>query len=142
MANGTIAFDTLQTSGQITGTAKSLDTDYVVSGSTKAWVQFDQNSSLTIGESLNTTSVTDNGSAEHTVNFTNVFSAFTYIAIGGGGFTNSSGSDYNNLCTLNNANSSASAARFYSPGWSGASGADQQSVDFDYNSRIFTGDLA
>ncbi len=28
MANGTIAFDTLQTSGQITGTAKSVDTDY------------------------------------------------------------------------------------------------------------------
>ena len=32
MANGTIAFDTLSTSGQITGTAKS-DTDYVVNGS-------------------------------------------------------------------------------------------------------------
>jgi hypothetical protein len=35
MANGTIAFDTLQTSGQITGTAKSVDTDYVVNGSAK-----------------------------------------------------------------------------------------------------------
>ena len=33
MANGTIAFDTLSTSGQITGTAKSVDTDYVVNGS-------------------------------------------------------------------------------------------------------------
>ena len=29
MANGTIAFDTLSTSGQITGTAKSVDTDYL-----------------------------------------------------------------------------------------------------------------
>ena len=38
MANGTIAFDTLQTSGQITSTAKSLDTDFVVSGSAKAWL--------------------------------------------------------------------------------------------------------
>ena len=37
MANGTIAFDTLQTSGQITGTAKSVDTDYVVNGSAKSW---------------------------------------------------------------------------------------------------------
>ena len=37
MANGTIAFDTLSTSGQITGTAKSVDTDYVVSGSSKLW---------------------------------------------------------------------------------------------------------
>jgi len=33
MANGTIAFDTLSTSGQISGTAKSLDTDFVVNGS-------------------------------------------------------------------------------------------------------------
>ena len=37
MANGTIAFDTLSTSGQITGTAKSVDTDYVVNGSAKVW---------------------------------------------------------------------------------------------------------
>jgi len=29
MANGTIAFDTLSTSGQISGTAKSVDTDYL-----------------------------------------------------------------------------------------------------------------
>ena len=41
MANGTIAFDTLSTSGQITGTAKSLDTDYVVNGSAKSWVNND-----------------------------------------------------------------------------------------------------
>ena len=40
MANGTIAFDTLSTSGQITGTAKSVDTDYVVNGSAKAWVNY------------------------------------------------------------------------------------------------------
>ena len=44
MANGTIAFDTLSTSGQITGTAKSVDTDYVVSGSAKYWITFTQSS--------------------------------------------------------------------------------------------------
>ena len=38
MANGTIAFDTLSTSGQISGTAKSVDTDYVVNGSAKYWI--------------------------------------------------------------------------------------------------------
>ena len=41
MANGTIAFDTLQTSGQITGTAKSVDTDYVVNGSANSLGQID-----------------------------------------------------------------------------------------------------
>ena len=35
MANGTIAFDTLQTSGQISGTAKSVDADYLAYGSAK-----------------------------------------------------------------------------------------------------------
>ena len=35
MANGTIAFDTLQTSGQIDGTARSIDTDYLLNGSGK-----------------------------------------------------------------------------------------------------------
>jgi hypothetical protein len=30
MANGTIAFDTLSTSGQIDGTARSIDTDYLL----------------------------------------------------------------------------------------------------------------
>jgi hypothetical protein len=45
MANGTIAFDTLSTSGQISGTAKSVDTDYVVNGSSKSWVNFRWNNS-------------------------------------------------------------------------------------------------
>ena len=41
MANGTIAFDTLSTSGQISGTAKSVDTDYLAYGSAKVWYGFD-----------------------------------------------------------------------------------------------------
>ena len=59
MANGTIAFDTLQTSGQITGTAKSVDTDYVVSGVPKQRITFTMVG--TINSSLNTTSITDEG---------------------------------------------------------------------------------
>ena len=41
MANGTIAFDTLSTSGQISGTAVSVDTDYLAYGSAKVWYLFD-----------------------------------------------------------------------------------------------------
>ena len=78
MANGTIAFDTLQTSGQITGTAKSVDTDYVVSGSAKSWVNFNGTSTLAIRDSLNTTSVTDNSTGNYTQNHTNSFSAGEY----------------------------------------------------------------
>ena len=72
MANGTIAFDTLQTSGQITGTAKSLDTDYVVSGSGKVFSSLAHESGTpTAKETLNVASYTDNGTGNVTVNYTN-----------------------------------------------------------------------
>ena len=75
MANGTIAFDTLSTSGQITGTAKSVDTDYVVSGSSKLWsVNFTlASSSGAVEDSLNVASTTDSATGEATVNCSNNF---------------------------------------------------------------------
>jgi len=69
MANGTIAFDTLQTSGQIRGTAKSVDSDYLVFGSNKCWGHFDNDS--VIDDSFNTTSMTDSGTGNFLANFTN-----------------------------------------------------------------------
>jgi len=69
MANGTIAFDTLQTSGQITGTAKSLDTDYVVNGSAKMVINYDQIAD-TIRSSLNVSSVSDDATGDFTITFT------------------------------------------------------------------------
>ena len=72
MANGTIAFDTLSTSGQITGTAKSLDTDYVVNGATKGWINFGTGSA-TIRDSFNHSSVTDNGTGDFSPVITNAF---------------------------------------------------------------------
>ena len=68
MANGTIAFDTLQTSGQITGTAKSLDTDYVVNGSAKHFVHFNGTGTISIYTgALNTSSISDGGTGNTTV---------------------------------------------------------------------------
>jgi len=69
MANGTIAFDTLSTSGQITGTAKSVDTDYVVSGSAKMVINYDQIAD-TVRSSLNVSSVSDNSTGNFTITFT------------------------------------------------------------------------
>ncbi len=78
MANGTIAFDTLSTSGQITGTAKSLDTDYVVNGVNKIWVDLDGTGTIAIDDSLNCTSATDNNTGNYTVTFTNSMNSATY----------------------------------------------------------------
>ena len=78
MANGTIAFDTLSTSGQITGTAKSVDTDFVVNGVNKIWVDLDGTGTIAIDDSLNCTSATDNNTGDYTVTFTNSMNSATY----------------------------------------------------------------
>ena len=73
MANGTIAFDTLSTSGQISGTAKSVDTDYVVNGSNKAWGYLDGTGTISLLNSFNVGSVTDHSAAVYTFTFSNNF---------------------------------------------------------------------
>ena len=79
MANGTIAFDTLSTSGQISGTAKSVDTDYLAYGSAKAWGMFDMTlSSSYVLDSFNNGSYTDHEAGEATFTFTNVFGNANY----------------------------------------------------------------
>jgi hypothetical protein len=85
MANGTIAFDTLSTSGQISGTAKSVDTDYVVNGSAKAWNRFDGSAITTVADSFNNGSATDNGTGDYTFTFTNNMSNNNYAPDAGGG---------------------------------------------------------
>ena len=81
MANGTIAFDTLQTSGQITSTAKSLDTDYIVTGSPRAWINYATQASFETFASLNISSVSDQGAGSAHITVTNAFSSadYTYV---------------------------------------------------------------
>ena len=88
MANGTIAFDTLQTSGQITGTAKSVDTDYLLNGSGKVWCAFNGESTIAIRDSFNTTSITDNGTGDYTVTYNNDFSVAGGVVVTPSGQTN------------------------------------------------------
>ena len=81
MANGTIAFDTLSTSGQITGTAKSVDTDFVVNGSAKAWANVNQTSSQAIRDSFNIASIVDGGSGSTRSTLTSVMGNENYSVI-------------------------------------------------------------
>ena len=82
MANGTIAFDTLSTSGQITGTAKSVDTDYVVNGSAKAWWFVTGTGTAAITNSFNATGIVENGTGDYTVSIVNDMGNANY-SIGG-----------------------------------------------------------
>ena len=79
MANGTIAFDTLSTSGQIESrtTGLSIDSDYLVHGTNKAWLRYGQ-ASPSILKSLNISSVTDTSAGVYITIFTNGFDAAHY----------------------------------------------------------------
>ena len=50
-------------------TAGTLDTKYVVDGSAKAWVNFVGTGTVSISNSLNVASLTDNGTGDYSVSF-------------------------------------------------------------------------
>jgi hypothetical protein len=68
-------------------TAGSLDTSYVVNGSAKAWVNFNGTGTVAIRESFSTSSITDNGTGNYTVNFTTAMSDADYSVVATGDFT-------------------------------------------------------
>jgi hypothetical protein len=74
---GTILADDIQHS-----TAGSVGTEYVVEGSPKAWVNFNGQGTIAARDSLNNSSLTDNGSGDYSVNFSNSFSNTGYTNTG------------------------------------------------------------
>ena len=74
---GTIVADDIQHS-----TAGSVGTEYVVNGSAKAWGHF-EGSDTVLDDSLNTTSITDNGLGNYTVTIANALNNANYaLSIG------------------------------------------------------------
>ena len=113
MANGTIAFDTLQTSGQITGTAKSVDTDFVVNGSAKCWCHSDNTSTPSIDDSFNVGSITDNGNADFSWNWTNNMANAHYIFTAGGTWSSSGNNSGGGVLPEANMTTALTRARTY-----------------------------
>ena len=81
---GKIVADTLEHS-----TAGSVDTQYVVNGSAKAWMH---ETHATVHDSLNVSSATDGGSGDTVMNFSSAMSN-TNFANHGGGFESSIGTN-------------------------------------------------
>jgi len=85
MANGTIAFDTLSTSGQIDGVARSIDTDYLLNGSAKCWINYDATASSDYTrDSFNVASTTDHAVGQHDVSFSNVMANVNHTGVTNG----------------------------------------------------------
>ena len=53
-----------------------------VNGSAKAWVNFNGTGTVAIRQSYNVSSITDNGTGQYTINFTNALTDANYRAVG------------------------------------------------------------
>jgi len=128
MALGKIKADTLEHS-----TAGSLDTQYVVQGSAKAWVNFNGTGTLAVRNSLNTSSVTDNSTGNYSQAYTNSFSAADYSICA----TVSDNSGVNAQWTYESV--STSGFNYYS---ADDAGSGYTWTDYASNSATIHGDLA
>jgi len=128
MAFGTLKADTLTHS-----TAGSLDTNYVVNGSAKAWMNLDGESTAALRSSFNLTSITDNGTGDYTATLTSSMSNSSYATPCSGG-SDTSGR-YNVIAEADG--KTTGAADFFGFQTSTGSALDQAEV-----STSFLGDLA
>lgn len=60
----------------------TVPTATVVSGSAKAWVNFNGTGTVAIRASFNVSSITDNGTGDYTINFTTAISDANYNFVG------------------------------------------------------------
>lgn len=68
--------------------SKTVPTDTVVDGSAKAWVNFNGTGTVAIRRAFNVSSITDNGTGDYTVNFTNAMVDASYSSVIGAGLGN------------------------------------------------------
>lgn len=64
------------------GTA-TVPSETVINGSAKAWVNFNGTGTVAIRASFNVSSITDNGTGNYTVNFTNTLTDANYAGVFG-----------------------------------------------------------
>lgn len=109
----------------------SIPTTYVTNGSAKAWVNFNGAGTIAARDSLNLSSLTDNGTGDYTVNSTNAFASSSVATVAGVRFQTGSGVAVNETWPA-----SASALRFHATNVSGVV------LDAEFCSLSAFGDLA
>jgi hypothetical protein len=78
----------------------------VIQGSAKAWVNFNGTGTVAIRASYNVSSITDNGTGDYTVNFTNAMANANYGICFGGSYDNAGSANQVYFTTYNLATSS------------------------------------
>jgi len=66
-------------------TAGSLDTSYVVNGSAKAWVNLNGTGTIAVRDSLNTSSISDQGTGDTRITVSSAFATTNYCTTASGG---------------------------------------------------------
>ena len=61
---------------------ESVDTTYVINGSAKAWINFNGTGTIAARDSMNVSSLTDDGTGAYSANLTNSFSTTGYSTSG------------------------------------------------------------
>jgi hypothetical protein len=113
-------------------TAGSLDTSYVVDGSAKAWVNINGTGTIAIRSSSNAASISDNGTGNYTVTFTNAMNDAEY----GANVTGATG-DTNSVAIGGRYTTSTASACNFSNAVAGVGG-----TDVSYTHVCINGDLA
>jgi len=101
----TAKFDTLST---LDG-SRTIPVSTVAQGTARAWVNFNGTGTVAIRASFNVSSITDNGTGDYTVNFTNAMVDADYAV--GGSSSGDSGS-LSGITVLDGGTYSTSAMRF------------------------------
>lgn len=130
MAYGKIVADQIQHSSEGT-----VGTQYVVSGSAKAWVKYNQ-STPGIDNSLNVSSVTDNATAKYTINYTSNWANINYTSTTGGAYNNSDGTGTSGFGPRHQTPTTSAQIMVASYGSNGTA------VDWVSNETSHNGDLA
>ena len=86
----------------------TVETGYVVNGSAKAWANMNGLGTVAIRDSVNVSSITDNGTGDYTVNYANSMSntnhSFSFNAVSAGYSDRSGGFIGTKVTTLGNSN--------------------------------------
>ena len=102
----TLANLTVDAQGRITAASNgSVTADQICT----AWVSFDGTGSVTIYDSYNVSSITDNGTGKYTINFTSAFANDDYVAVVSAS-NDGSGNYYTQGCVYSKGTSSVSVA--------------------------------
>jgi len=119
----------------------SVGTGYVVNGSAKAWVNFNGTGTIAARDSLNVSSLTDNGAGDYTISYTNNLNATDYCFVGSAEYENAADS-VNLFCLKDNGTTYKLASSFRGESFYVNSTVNRTNFDFQQVNLLIHGDLA